>query len=72
MFLKATYSLPDNNLPTNTTDNIFQSLEYQFVAPFLDEPTESSKEHDIDTYLDTPRVKYSGPKTEDQTQWILS
>jgi hypothetical protein len=71
-FLKATYPLPDDDLPANATNDVFQSLEYQFVAPFLHEPTESSKEHDIDTYLDTPRVKYKGLKTEDQTKWILS
>jgi hypothetical protein len=71
--LKATYPLPDEDLPANATDDVFQSLEYQFVAPFLDLLTdEASQVHDIDTYLDTPPVKYTGSKTEDQSQWILS
>ena len=71
-FLKATYPLPDSELPSNTIDDVFQSLEYQFVAPFLDRSTEEAIEHDIDTYINTPRVKYHGTKTEDQSQWILS
>lgn len=29
-------------------------------------------EHDIDTYLDTPPVRYRGNLTENQTEWILS
>jgi hypothetical protein len=28
-------------------------------------------ENNIDTYLDTPCVKYFGPKTIDQSQWVL-
>ena len=71
-FLKATYPLPDTPLPESTTQDVFQSLEYQFVAPFLDQSSDDPLEHDIDTYLDSPRVRYNGKKTDDQTQWILS
>ena len=71
-FLKATYPLPDTPLPEPTTQDVFQSLEYQFVAPFLDQSSDDALEHDIDTYLDSPRVRYNGKKTDDQTQWILS
>jgi hypothetical protein len=67
--LKATYPLPDKDLPANATDDVFQSLEYQFVALFLDLLTdEASQVHDIDIYLDTPPVKYTSSKTEDQSQ----
>jgi hypothetical protein len=71
-FLKATYPLPDAALPENTVQDVFESLEYQFVALFIDEPGNDAIEHDVDTYLDTSRVRYNGKKTDDQTQWILS
>jgi hypothetical protein len=71
-FLKTTYPIPDDPLPANPTDDVFQSLEYQFIAPFLDQSPEDTIKHDIDTYLDTPCVRYHGSKTDDQSQWILS
>ena len=42
------------------------------MAPFLDQSTEDNLEHDIHTYLNSPRVRYNGSKTEDQSQWVLS
>jgi hypothetical protein len=71
VFLKATYPPPDPDLPTHAEDEAFQSLEYQFVAPFLDQSSADTVENDIDTYLDTPCIKYFGPKTIDQSQWVL-
>ena len=69
-FLKATYPLPDTPLPDNIQES-FQTLEYQFLEPYL-QSTDSPQEHDIDSYLDSPRVRYNRRKTDDQTQWILS
>jgi hypothetical protein len=40
-------------------------------SSFLDESSDENIENDIDTYLDTPTVKYFGSKTADQEQWIL-
>jgi hypothetical protein len=69
-FLKATYPLPDTPLPDNIQES-FQTLEYQFLEPYL-QSTDSPQEHDINSYLDSPRVRYNRRKTDDQTQWILS
>jgi hypothetical protein len=71
-FLKAIYPLPDTPLPNDLPRDIFESLEYQFVAPFLDQSRSDILEHDINIYLDTPQVKYNRSKTEDQSQWILN
>ena len=69
-FLKATYPPPDIDLPDNHLPDVFQSLEYTFVEPYIRADNDATK-HDIDTYLDTPCVRYTGKKTDDQTKWIL-
>lgn len=70
--LKASYPPPpDPDLPSNTDKEAFQTLEYQFLAPFLDQQADDDVDNDIDTYLDSPCVKWRGSRTEDQTQWIL-
>jgi hypothetical protein len=39
--------------------------------PYLDQTEDDSLPHDIETYLDSPRILWHGSKTDDQTQWIL-
>lgn len=70
-FLKATYPLPDAPLPDNTPADIIKTLEYQFLAPYFDRASEETPDYDIDTYLDSPRVRWNGRRTDNQTQWIL-
>ena len=68
-FLKATYP-PDAPLPSNTSTDLIQSLEYQFLVPYVIRP-DSTSNNDIDRYLDSPRVEWDGNTSDDQTQWLL-
>ena len=67
-FLKETYP-HEPELPTADETELYKGLEYRFLQPYVD--TDTQDEHDIDRYLDSPRVKHMPKAKEDQTQWIL-
>lgn len=67
--LKATYLPLDSQLPDNSQDE-YQTLEYQFLLPFLG-ASQDSNDSDIDQYLDSPPVRYKPNPKDNQTQWIL-
>jgi hypothetical protein len=68
-FLKATYP-PEPELPANEQNDIYKSLEYRFMLPYQAEST--VEDFDIDSYLNTPRIKYKNKPQDDQTKWLLS
>jgi hypothetical protein len=67
-FLKETYP-HEPELPIADENELYKGLEYRFLEPYVD--TNTQDEHDIDRYLDSPRVKHTPKAKEDQTQWIL-
>jgi hypothetical protein len=69
-FLKSTYS-HDVELPSADDNTLYKSLEYHFLKPYATD-INMDDEHDIDRYLDSPRVKHKPKAKEDQTQWILN
>jgi hypothetical protein len=69
-FLKNTYS-HEVELPSADDDTLYKSLEYRFLKPYATD-TSMDDEHDIDRYLDSPRIKHKPKAKEDQTQWILN
>jgi hypothetical protein len=69
-FLKDTYH-HEVELPSADESNLHSSLEYRFLKPYSVD-VDTDDEHDVDRYLDTPRVKHKLRANEDQTQWILN
>jgi len=54
-------------LPTADEGELYKSLEYRFLKPYSVD-VDTNDEHDINRYLDTPRVKHKLKAKEDQTQ----
>jgi hypothetical protein len=62
-FLKDTY-YREVELPTADKGELYKSLEYRFLKPYSVD-VDIVDEHDINRYLDTPRVKYKLKAKED-------
>jgi len=58
-------------LPFADKNDLYKSLEYRFLKPYAVD-IDMDDEHDIDWYIDSPRVKHKLKAKEDQTQWILN
>ena len=69
-FLKAMYH-HEVELPSADENDLYKSLEYWFLKPYAVD-IDMDDEHDIDRYIDSPRVKHKLKAKEDQTQWILN
>jgi len=55
-FLKDSY-YHELELPSADEDALYKSLEYRFLKPYATD-TDVDEEHNIDRYLDSPRVKH--------------
>ena len=69
-FLKATYH-HEIDLPPTDESALYQSLEHRFLKPYAQD-VDMEEIHDVDQYMDSPRVKHKMKVKEDQTQWILN